>query len=259
VIITGPIQSGGWRHAFPESKCVSLSDRERPKDRAPSSASCSALCKGNIVTASFRISNAKCIITATKLRAGRPWLVQFPSGEGNFSLHHFLQTGSGAHPASYPMGTGSSFPGDKVAGAWTWPLTSSPSWEADSHLDIQENPRLAFYGTRRYIMVFTRTRQVRGPVLTLRNKLLFLRPRWGISPCRLYETAFIQYTRSYPPYLDAVSSNRNPRRRHALVTGTHITQPLFGLLLHSHMFWFHLNCWMSFDKTWSANYRNFFS
>jgi hypothetical protein len=29
----------------------------------------------------------------------------------------FVQTGSGAHPASYPMGTGDSFPGGKVAGA----------------------------------------------------------------------------------------------------------------------------------------------
>jgi hypothetical protein len=30
---------------------------------------------------------------------------------------HSVQTGSGAHPASYPVGTGGSFPGGKVAGA----------------------------------------------------------------------------------------------------------------------------------------------
>jgi hypothetical protein len=30
----------------------------------------------------------------------------FPAGAGNFSLHHRVQNGSGAHPASYPMGTG---------------------------------------------------------------------------------------------------------------------------------------------------------
>jgi hypothetical protein len=33
--------------------------------------------------------------------------------------HHIsmvVQTGSGAHPASYPIGTGGSFPGSKVAG-----------------------------------------------------------------------------------------------------------------------------------------------
>jgi len=27
-------------------------------------------------------------------------------GAGNFSLHHHVQTSFGAHPASYPMGTG---------------------------------------------------------------------------------------------------------------------------------------------------------
>jgi len=30
--------------------------------------------------------------------------VGFPAGAGNFSLHHRVQNGSGAHPASYPMG-----------------------------------------------------------------------------------------------------------------------------------------------------------
>jgi hypothetical protein len=39
--------------------------------------------------------------------------VRFPAGAGNFSLH---QTGSGAHPASYPMGTRGSFPVGKAAG-----------------------------------------------------------------------------------------------------------------------------------------------
>jgi hypothetical protein len=36
---------------------------------------------------------------------------------GNSSLHHRVQNGSGAHSVTYPMGTRSSFPGDKVAGA----------------------------------------------------------------------------------------------------------------------------------------------
>jgi hypothetical protein len=30
---------------------------------------------------------------------------------------HVVQTGSGVHPTSYPMGTGDSFPGGKAAGA----------------------------------------------------------------------------------------------------------------------------------------------
>jgi hypothetical protein len=50
--------------------------------------------------------------------------VRFPAGAGNFSLHHRVQNGSGAHPASYPMGTSVSFSGGKAARAWSWPLTS---------------------------------------------------------------------------------------------------------------------------------------
>jgi hypothetical protein len=34
-----------------------------------------------------------------------------------FSLLHVIQTGSGAHPASYPMSSQGAFPGDKAAGA----------------------------------------------------------------------------------------------------------------------------------------------
>jgi hypothetical protein len=43
--------------------------------------------------------------------------VRLPAGAGNFSLHHRVQNGSGAHPASYPMSTRGSFPGGKAAGA----------------------------------------------------------------------------------------------------------------------------------------------
>jgi len=42
---------------------------------------------------------------------------------GNFSLHHRVQTGSGAHPASYPISTRCPFRGGKVVGAWSWSLT----------------------------------------------------------------------------------------------------------------------------------------
>jgi hypothetical protein len=50
--------------------------------------------------------------------------VPFPAGAGNFSIQNRVQNVSGAHPASYPMGTRDSFPGGKAAGAWSWPLTS---------------------------------------------------------------------------------------------------------------------------------------
>jgi hypothetical protein len=42
----------------------------------------------------------------------------------DFSLRHSVQTDSRANPASYPMGTGGSFPWGKTAGEWSWPLTS---------------------------------------------------------------------------------------------------------------------------------------
>jgi hypothetical protein len=42
--------------------------------------------------------------------------VRFSVGAGNFSLHHRVQNGSGAHPASYPVGIRGFFPGGKAAG-----------------------------------------------------------------------------------------------------------------------------------------------
>jgi hypothetical protein len=50
--------------------------------------------------------------------------VWFPVVAGNFSFHYHVQNGSGAHPASYPMGNRGSLPGGKAAGAWSWPLIS---------------------------------------------------------------------------------------------------------------------------------------
>jgi hypothetical protein len=55
---------------------------------------------------------------------GRGVGVRVPVGQ-DFCLFRVIQTGSGAHPASYPIGTGGSFPGGKAAGAWSWPLTSN--------------------------------------------------------------------------------------------------------------------------------------
>jgi hypothetical protein len=41
--------------------------------------------------------------------------VRVPVKAGNFSLHHRVQNGSGAHPASYPLGSRDPFPGGKAA------------------------------------------------------------------------------------------------------------------------------------------------
>jgi hypothetical protein len=49
------------------------------------------------------------------LRAGLP---KFDSRQGqDFSLVHNIQTGSGAHPASYPLVKGVLYPGGKAAEA----------------------------------------------------------------------------------------------------------------------------------------------
>jgi hypothetical protein len=49
------------------------------------------------------------------LRVGRPRVRSSNPGSGKiFSPFHVVQTGSGAHPASYPMGTGGSFTGGKA-------------------------------------------------------------------------------------------------------------------------------------------------
>jgi hypothetical protein len=49
--------------------------------------------------------------------------VRVPVGS-RISVLHVVQTGSGVHQTSYPMGIVGSFPGGKAAGAWNWPLTS---------------------------------------------------------------------------------------------------------------------------------------
>jgi hypothetical protein len=43
--------------------------------------------------------------------------VGVPVPVGSEGFLHIVETGSGAHPASYPMGTGGSFPGGKPTGA----------------------------------------------------------------------------------------------------------------------------------------------
>jgi hypothetical protein len=85
-----------------------------------------------------------------------------PAGTGNFSLHHRVQTCSGAHPASYSMGTGGSFSEGKLPGletdhsppssaevknAWSYtsarPLVSMPSVR-DAQLKAQGQFYLTF-------------------------------------------------------------------------------------------------------------------
>jgi hypothetical protein len=54
--------------------------------------------------------------------------VRFPAETGNLSLRHRVQNGSGAYPASCPMGTRDSFPGVKWQGR---EADNSPSSSAE--------------------------------------------------------------------------------------------------------------------------------
>jgi hypothetical protein len=47
-----------------------------------------------------------------------------PGRSKRLSVLQNIKSSSGAHPASYPMDTGGSFPGGKATKAWSWPLTS---------------------------------------------------------------------------------------------------------------------------------------
>jgi hypothetical protein len=76
------------------------------------------------------------------LRAGGS-VVRVPAGAGNFSLHHRVQTVSGAYPASYPMGTKGSLPGSKAATAHLRPVPRSRMRGAISPL-----PQYAFMAWR---------------------------------------------------------------------------------------------------------------
>jgi hypothetical protein len=54
-------------------------------------------------------------VSSVGTATGRMIGVRFPAGEGDFSLLFRVETGSVADPASYPMGTGVTFPGGKGA------------------------------------------------------------------------------------------------------------------------------------------------
>jgi hypothetical protein len=66
-------------------------------------------------------TNSRCALNmAPHAKTGREpgWPRSRSSGKvKDFSLLHFVQTHSGVHPTSYPMGTRG-----KVAAAWSWPL-----------------------------------------------------------------------------------------------------------------------------------------
>jgi hypothetical protein len=64
----------------------------------------------------LRFINYEEVVFETFRSLGKFTSITFPVRAGNFSPHHCIQTGSGSHPASYPMGISGSFPGGKAAG-----------------------------------------------------------------------------------------------------------------------------------------------
>jgi hypothetical protein len=63
---------------------------------------------------SWLIQNS--VPTLTAIGAGLSQRYSAGLRAGKFPLRHRAQIESGAHPATYPMGTTGSFPGDKAAG-----------------------------------------------------------------------------------------------------------------------------------------------
>jgi hypothetical protein len=81
----------------------------------PTSEGITGYCGGNKTLPRYLTEAGTAQWHTARLQAG--WSgVRVPAGAGNFSLHHRVQTGSGAHPASYTRVTRGSFPGGKAAG-----------------------------------------------------------------------------------------------------------------------------------------------
>jgi hypothetical protein len=75
--------------------------------------------------------------------------VRMPAGAGNFSLHHRIQTDSGAHPAFYPMDNRGSFPGGVKRPGREADHSPPPSTEVKKCLEISPLPQYAFMGAAR--------------------------------------------------------------------------------------------------------------
>jgi hypothetical protein len=78
--------------------------------------------------------------------------VQFPARQIlEFFFHHRVQTDSGDHQVSYPIGTGGSFPGDKTAEAWSWSLTfefkKAQSYTSTHLHDFMALDKSSYHGT----------------------------------------------------------------------------------------------------------------
>jgi hypothetical protein len=104
--------------------------------------------------------------------------VRFSAGAGNFFLHHRVQNGSGAHPASYPMGTRGSSPRVKRPGCEAdhsppssaevknaWSYTSTPQYTSMAWCLVKHKGLFTFTF---YLMRCSSIYRVFGPLTRLR-------------------------------------------------------------------------------------------
>jgi hypothetical protein len=91
--------------------------------------------------------------------------IRIPAGAGNFFLRHRVQNGSRAHPASYPTGTGGSFPSCREMKPTThlhlfprpknaWSYTATPqdvfmAWWLVKHRDNFTLPYSVYFITKK--------------------------------------------------------------------------------------------------------------
>jgi hypothetical protein len=70
--------------------------------------------------------------------------VRIPEGAGNFFFRHRVQTSSGAHPTSYPMGNRGSFPGGTAAGGVKLTTRLHPVPRSENAWSYTSTPQYVF-------------------------------------------------------------------------------------------------------------------
>jgi len=75
--------------------------------------------------------------------------VRIVVGAGNFSLHHLVQTDSGSHPTSYPVGKKGSSPGGNhsppsSAEVNAWSYTSTPKYPSMAWCSVKNKAQGQF-------------------------------------------------------------------------------------------------------------------
>jgi hypothetical protein len=83
-------------------------------------------------------------VTCTENTCGFPLRNQYDQSSVFVRWKGASRSGSGANPASYPMGTRVSFTGGKAAWAWSWPLTSIKCWGERMNGSVHPLPQCAF-------------------------------------------------------------------------------------------------------------------